>query len=333
MWNRKLVISLALLISACSLLRAEPTVETVLEGLKNPVAVVLQPETDVIFVAESGAGRVIRIVDGKAEVVITGFPLEKYGEGPKYSIGPLGLAFLDKDHLVVGGGGLPDGEELLRCYKLPEAGSIEASEMVSSSSLKPVDDVGGEGNFYGLARTSGALFVTCNGDDTKGWIARALLVGGVEKTVAPLQRVIATKVATGLDAPVALTVSPDGNLVVGQMGEIKVAGDSGLTFYHPTSGKRLAHFATGLHDISGLAYGPGGMLYATDFSWLKPDQGSLSQLLSVRERKQTVKARRILPLERPTAITFDQSGAALVTVIGSGEKPDSGKLLRIELDP
>lgn len=175
--------------------------------------------------------------------------------------------------------------------------------------------------------------LACNGDDTKGWIAKALLVGGVEKTVAPLQRAIATKVATGLDAPVALAVSPDGNLVVGQMGEIKVAGDSGLTFYHPASGKRLAHFATGLHDISGLAYGPGGMLYATDFSWLKPDQGSLSQLLSVRERKQTVRARLVLPLERPTAITFDQSGAALVTVIGSGEKPDSGKLLRIELDP
>ena len=67
----KLVLLLPLLLLATRFpLMAEPTVETVLEGLQNPVAVVLQPETEVIFVAESGAGRVIRIVDGKAEVVV-----------------------------------------------------------------------------------------------------------------------------------------------------------------------------------------------------------------------------------------------------------------------
>ena len=86
MWTGKLVLPLSLLLATRSLLMAEPTVETVIQGLQNPVAVVLQPETDVIFVAESGAGRVIRIVDGKAEVVITGFPLEKYGDGPQYRL-------------------------------------------------------------------------------------------------------------------------------------------------------------------------------------------------------------------------------------------------------
>jgi hypothetical protein len=333
MGTRKLILSLSLLVAGGSILLAEPTVETVLEGLKNPVAVALQPETGVIFVAEGGAGRVVRVMEGQAQEVIGGFPVEQYGDGPKFAIGPLGLAFLDKDHLVVGGGGQADGEELLRVYKLPAEGSIKAGEMVSSSRLGPLNDVGGEGNFYGLARIGGLLYVTCNGDDTKGWIARAVIAGGDEKTLGPLQRAIATKVATGLDAPVALAVAPDGSLVVGQMGEIKVAGDSGLSFYHPSSGKLLAHFATGLHDITGLAYGPDGMLYATDFSWLEPGQGSLSQLLSVRGRKQTVRARMVLPLERPTAITFTSEGTALVTVLGSGNKQAGGKLLRITLGP
>jgi len=317
----RLIISLLLLLVGASMLRAEPAVETVLEGLKNPVAVALQPETGVIFIAEGGAGRVVRVIEGQAQEVIGGFPVEQYGDGPKFAIGPLGLAFLDKDHLVVGGGGQADGEDLLRVYRVPGEGSIKAGEMVSSSTLGPLNDLGGEGNFYGLARVGGVLYVTCNGDDTKGWIARAVIAGGAEKTVGPL------------DAPVALAVAPDGSLVVGQMGEIKVAGDSGLTFYHPSSGKMLAHFSTGLHDITGLAYSPGGMLYATDFSWLEPGQGSLSQLLSVRGRKQTVKARTVMPLERPTAIAFTSTGAVLVTVLGSGNKQAGGKLLRITLDP
>ena len=53
MWTGKLVLPLSLLLATRSLLMAEPTVETVIQGLQNPVAVVLQPETDVIFVTPS----------------------------------------------------------------------------------------------------------------------------------------------------------------------------------------------------------------------------------------------------------------------------------------
>jgi hypothetical protein len=330
---RTLSVSLLVLLFCSFAVQAEPTVETVLEGLNNPVAVVLQPETGVLFVSESGAGQVVRVIDGKSEVVISGFPIDQYGEGPKFAIGPLGLAFIGKNILAVGGGGLADGEELLRIYNVPAEGSIEASEMAASFTLGPVGDVAGEGNFYGLAIVAGSLFVTGNGDDTKGWIAHAPVKG---TTVGPLQRGIATKEAVGLDAPVALAVAPDGSLVVGQMGEVKTPGDSALSFYDPRSGKLLANFKTGLHDISGLAYGPDGMLYATDFSWLDAGQGSLSRLVAVRGETLNVKARKLLSLERPTAITFAPDGEAYVTVIGpgaaAGEKA-TGKLLKIRLEP
>ncbi len=155
-------------------LQADVKVEKVLEALVNPCGVAVQPETGVVFVSDSGAGRIIRVVDGKAEDVITGFPQDVYGEDPKYDIGPLGLLFLDKDTLVVGGGGNPDGAELVRVYAVPAAGveAIKADDMKESiGPLTKTDEAAGEGNFYALAANEEAIFVTCNGDDTKGWIA------------------------------------------------------------------------------------------------------------------------------------------------------------------
>ncbi len=81
-------------------------VETVVGGLTNPCGVAVQPETGVVFISDSGAGRVVRVVDGKLEPVITGIPKDVYGKGPMYDIGPLGLVFLDKTTLAVGDGGM-----------------------------------------------------------------------------------------------------------------------------------------------------------------------------------------------------------------------------------
>lgn len=148
-------------------------VKTIVERLNNPCGIAIQPETGHVFVSDSGALRVIRIVDGKAEPVITGFPKDNYGKGPVYDIGPLGLAFIDKNTLAVGGGGKLDGEELLRVYKIPAAGAapIDASQMHGAPQTLPANGkVVGEGNFYGLAKGNQGIFVTCNGDDEKGWI-------------------------------------------------------------------------------------------------------------------------------------------------------------------
>ena len=107
--------------------------QTVLDGLDNPCAVAIQPETGDIFVSDSGAGRIIRVVDGKAQDVITDFPGDVYGKGPMYNIGPLGLGFISKDILVVGGGGQKDGDELLRVYKVPEKGADPINQRARTS--------------------------------------------------------------------------------------------------------------------------------------------------------------------------------------------------------
>lgn len=297
-------------------------VETVLSELDNPSSVAIQPETGTVFVSDSGAQRIIKVVDGKAEPVVTDFPVDVYGKGPKYNLGPLGLLFLDQNTLVVGDGSLPDGEELLRVYDLKDQKeAIKADKMKANFKLAASDEIKGEGNFYALAATPDAIYVTCNGDDTKGWVSRATYKGS---DVTGFERYLATKEATEVDAPVGITISPRGELVVGQMGEINVPNDSLLTFYDPASKEKLLNLKTELHDITALAYSPRGQLYALDFAWSDTKQGGLFQLLS--EGDKGVKTKKIVELDKPTAMAFDAEGALYITVIGEEKK---GKLLKI----
>ena len=307
---------------------AAPEVETVAEGLTVPCGVAIQPETGHIFVTDSGAGRIVRVVDGKIEDVIIDFPMDMYGKGPTYPIGPLGLTFIDRDVLAVGGGGFPDAKDLLRIYNLPAAGeaAIKADAMAASFSIDATEKLAGEGNLYGLAFNGSAIFVTCNGDDTKGWIARAGVKGS---KVGSFARAIATKELTNVDAPVAITIAPDGSLAVGQMGEITVKGDSLLTFYDSVTGDKMANFETGLSDITGLAYGPRGRLFATDFVWVDTAQGGMFRITAkYNKKKQNIAVEKIVDLDKPTAVVVDRNGDAYVTVIGSGEGA-VGQLLRI----
>ena len=308
-------------------------VKTIVERLNNPCGIAIQPETGHVFVSDSGALRVIRIVDGKAEPVITGFPKDNYGKGPVYDIGPLGLVFIDKNTLAVGGGGKLDGEEMLRVYKIPAAGAapIDASQMHGAPQTLPANGkVVGEGNFYGLAKGNQGIFVTCNGDDEKGWISLAKISDG---KITNFDRKIATKEATKVDAPVAITVSPEGFLAVGQMGEITLAGDSLLTFYDE-NGQKLENFKTDLFDITGLAYGPKrGRLFATDFRWLDTDQGGLYKIIAIKDNYEKCKPQKIVSLKKPTALAFHPNGDLYSTLAGNSVegngKPD-GKLIMIQ---
>ncbi len=312
---------------------AAPNAEVVLDGLENPCGVAVQSSTEHVFVSDSGAGRILRVVDGKPQDVVVGFPLDVYGEGPEYKIGPLGLAFLDKDTLIVGGGGNKDAEEIVRLYKIPEAGAppLTADDMAVTLGPLAVDEQRpAEGNFFGVATNRAAIFVTCNGDDAKGWIARAGVIGGKP---GKLTRFIATKEAVGVDAPVAITIGPRGEIVVGQMGEIGPDLDSQLSFYN-IAGRLVLNLDCGLSDVTALAYSPQGLLYALDFSWARPEEAGLFRLDAARkDGKLAVKTVRIMSLERPTAMAFGKDGHLYITVFGkaSDEANDakSGKLLRV----
>ncbi len=305
-------------------------------NLDNPTGVTVHPKTGDLIVAERKG--IVRILAEKPEegkrrfMEVNRFPGDQYGKGPIYDIGPLGVAFIDDEHLVVGDGSLPDTEEVIRVYEIEEEPAekpIPADDTeVTLGPLDASDELKAEGNYYGVAVTAGYVFASANGDDTKGWIVRAKL--DEHGHPGDLERFIATKEAVEVDAPVALTVSPQGELVVGQMGEINVPGDSLLSFYDPLSGKLKKNFQTGLHDITGLAYSPAnGKLYATDFAWMDASQGALYELTISGDECTTLK---LFDLDKPTALTFDKEGNLYLTIFGTAaedaqQKP--GKLLRV----
>jgi DNA-binding beta-propeller fold protein YncE len=311
-------------------------VETVVGGLSNPCGVAVQPETGHVFVADSAAGRVVRVVDGKLEDVITGFPKDVYGKGPFYDIGPLGLVFLDKNTLVVGDGGFKDGEEFIRLYAVPEAGkpaiNFDTDAKSKSGPLAAADGVVGEGNLYALAATKSAIYVTCNGDDTKGWVAKIDVTGS---KLGNLERFIATKEAVEVDAPVGITISERGEIVVGQMGEINKPHDSLLTFYSAKTGMKIMNLETSLNDITAVAYSPKSkLLYATDFAWMAATEGGLFRLDADQKNTATsVKAVKIAGLDKPTAMAFAPDGTLYITVVGPKKAdenaPKEGSLVKI----
>lgn len=295
----------------------EPKLETYVEGLSNPTGLAFQPETGTLFVADSGASKIVRIVDGKAQDAIVGFGEDIYGKGPKYVIGPLGLQFLDKKTLVVGGGGFPDQNDKLYVFELPDEMTepLKADQAKETFALAQEGEVPPEGNYYALAADAKGVYVTANGDDTKGWVAKLARDGA---KVGPFTRFIATKEATNVDAPVGIAISPRGEIVVGQMGEINLPTDSQLTFYNPESGEMLMNLPAGLHDIAGVAYSPKKQLYAVDFAWLDASQGGLFQLVSTEENgEQAIEPKKIAAIDKPTALAFGPDGSLYITAIGS----------------
>src|SRR5438270_13691881 len=117
---------------------AEPS--AVVRGLDNPCGVAVQPGTGHVFVSTRPG--VFRLVPGKAglerHAEVVGFPTDSSGRGPEYEIGPLGLAFLDGATLVVGGGELQDGEELVRFFAVgrtprPAGKALKPDDMKASS--------------------------------------------------------------------------------------------------------------------------------------------------------------------------------------------------------
>lgn len=302
---------------------AEP--KTLADGLDNPVGVAVDPQSgDVLVSANKAIHRLVKANGYKGRVQVDGFATDVYGKGPMYDIGPLGLIFAD-GMLVVGGGDLVDGKEVVRFFdaetlKQGKPAKVDDACGVSGPIGPGSESVKGEGNFYALVQIGSDIFVTCNGDDTKGWISKIELKSGKPSPLIPF---IATKEKLNVDAPCGIATK-DGKLVVSQMGEINVPGDSLLTVYDPKTGALEKNLKTGLDDLISIAYSPKtGHLYGVDFSWHDVSKGGLYRLEMDGDH---VKATKLGGLMKPTALAIDKEGNAFVTILGAKED-GGGKVL------
>ena len=312
----------------------EVKVETIAEGLSSPLGLAVEPDSGAIAIADTGAGRIVGVVDKKLVELVTGFEFDAQASPDlRMAAGPMGICFLDSETIVVGGGGKPVGMDLIRVYKIPKSGEppIDASESAGQAfSLPTADGVPGEGNFACLVSSSRGIFASCQGDHSKGWLALATQ-DPATRSISGFTRAIATHELSEVASPWSVTLSPDGYLAVSQTGEVSKSADSVLAFYNE-EGKWLGKYETGIHDMTGLVYGPKhGRLFATGYNWSEPEaKGGLYKLIGTgKNRTDGCRAELIVELEKPTALAFAPNGDLYILLKGPTSKPASGKLVKI----
>ncbi len=147
---RYAIIGLAIALSAGTTLRAadpnKVAVQKILTGLKDPSGVAVQPDGAgdkyEVFVAESGAGRIVKVAanePSKGTTVITGFAHQTAAAGHSSPAGVQSLLFLDHVRLVATGREA-DGKPYARLYELADSTVAIAADRAKQNIDLYVDD-------------------------------------------------------------------------------------------------------------------------------------------------------------------------------------------------
>ena len=309
--------------------------DVLLTGLDRPWSVAVQPSTADLFIAETGAGRVVRYKQGFAGTlrpakdvtpveVIVGFEAPSRDQEPFDPIGVLSIDFFNHEELVVIQRGAEPARDFLGSYKIVPGGKVlqpdAAKPKLTGPSLKP--DAPG---MFSLVSTAAAIYLTSGFEGPADAIFRAEL-----KDSIPTDPQVFGKVdwaASGMSRPTGITISPRGELVIACAGQIG-GTDSSIAFVNSISGQLLMNLATGLSDTCAVAYSSKtGHLYVLDVAWDEPSGGLFRLDAALIDGKPGVRAVKILQLERPTAMAFWPDGTLYVTT--HGPAAGEGQLLRI----
>lgn len=313
-----------------------------LSGLDNPTGITLRPGQAKtgdyeIYLAESGAGRVLRLSTRepeKTEELIAGFSTGTLGQTPKFRVGPLALGFITRTKLAVARKGGADEADQIACYSVrPGSASIAAEQQDHlvgplDQTLNPQSE---DLNFCGLAIIDNHCFVASANQGSKGRIFKSTIEAN---RLTYLEPFIDVQDTIGISMPAGIAVIPAPRpafLVAGLMGSTQTPQDSRLAYFVPSTGELALDLPTGLNDIISLAYSPSGQLYAADFSWHDEQAGGVYRLDDARlEGQQTCRAVKIASLVRPYGLAFAPDGSLFVTTFGSGENEKQGTLVRIK---
>lgn len=330
--------------------RADMEPEVVLDGLNRPCGVAIQPDTGIVFLAESGGGRVIRIVDGAPQEVVSGFPLAKLTHPPSLELGPLSLLFINSEVLVVTAAGANSGEEILYLVQVPPLGAppLSADECSKLGPLAPAQSQAGGDNFMGIVQVGSVIYLGA-WDSLAGNQICTLPITRATRLESPdgygKLTVFANAAPTGRVAQAVCLArrGKENEIVVGMAGTAERERDSEIAFFRTHDSQQLLRLATGLYDVMGLCYASPPeandqhFLYAVDAAWSEPEAGGLFRLdAKLSGGTMAIEPVRLAKLRHPIAIERALDGTLYVTTAGE-TAPDaaasSGQLLRFAPSP
>jgi DNA-binding beta-propeller fold protein YncE len=317
-------------------------VETVLSGLNEPNGLAIRPsgagEAYEVFVAESGARRIIRLASDRpneSAEVITEFPAATTGsEG-----NPICLYFLDRDRLVAAVDGHPPE---VRVYELADtADPLSANDWKQRIAPEASEEDAQFANsqFVGFTRTRAndavgdMLLVAIRRKDRASGLWRIPIRADTLSTMTPIEKQQDSRFAS---LPTALAVSDQGHMVVAAIGPSRVT-ESELAFHHPVSGQIVMRLRTEMGKIVALAYSPGSdNLYGIGTARNAPGLGGVYRLddsaqVTDFSSSRHVAVVKVADVERPAALAFAPDGALYVTASGKPEDGESNRGVLMKL--
>lgn len=323
---------------------ARATVQKVLTGLSNPRGVAVRPDGAgdqyEVFVAESGAGRVVKCNSGnsgKSTDAITGFARPSSAGKSLEAAGVQSLQFLDHTRLVVIGAD-EDGKPFVGLYELAESDSAIPADQPKQSADLPMGEKEPRAGFPSLlsvARTQ-----------PNDRVGDVLIVPAWADRKPPGLVVIPLR-AGALADPVSVRLNGGrndlevGGIAVAKSGYVVVAGRSAassdrlslMEFMNPLDRRVVMQVPIELERIVALAYSPKtGNLYAANYPASDDGRAGVYRIDAAGGSASPVcKAVKIADVRRPTALACTPDGALYVTDLGdsTGTKTDDGSLLKL----
>lgn len=304
-------------ISICQEIEAE----TIVEGLNRPMEFALHPDDGTIFVAEYGANRITKVVDGKLVEVVTDFAPQSL-IGMEAQGGPVALGFSSSNWLLVAPAIEKEKPLQVLGFNLSE---MADDQPLSATAAQATLEIGPDeerlnGQIHRIFASGGSIYLAGRKPEKRGFVAT------IKKSDAAPDSIEMLMPKT-LDAKkwvppnTSLTVStPEGYLAVVE----RSFRGSALAFYSD-EGEEDGLFVTGLSKVSAIAYGPNrGRLFLAD-----QETGAIYKLIE-SDNKERCKSVEVYKLANISDMQFNEEGELIVTTHGTDEVgDDTGKVIKL----
>ena len=314
------------------------TVQKVVASLKDPRGVAVRPDGAAtvyeIFVAEGGAGRIVKIRSDQPEKTtdaITGFSTKAGSSKPG---GIYSIQFLDHMRLVAAGGD-EEGAPFVRLYELPEPEAPVTADRFKHeagvpegekpASFKPVI-------FRSIARTQPnervgdfILAVAPSEGEPAGMVYVPIRAGSLGDSV------LASFPAGAGDFEIgAMSVGKNGYVTAATNPAAEPGQPSQIAFFSPLDRRIVMQLSTQLKRISAIAYSPKtGNLYVASAVASGDMPAGVYRIDRDESRGTSTTAVKIAEVRNPTALAFSPDGTLYVTSTDDKAEGGAGSLWKL----